>query len=550
MKSMMPPLYLDVESSHAAGYPTAFDSFRWPISQATYDTVSTAFVEFLESLVSSQTLSENDKLDLALSIVPIANESFFFAGSHMIIDACDRVGKTYAFAPNSLYYSSIHEYRNLKSRSVHELLLNMQSTSRRTFRSRTARPLQKKIQRSRLWISSKKIKRPVYAGTTNKLMNEWVSPSMVSLRSLVSKSERVLSSIGARRRSTELSTHIADNFVQILINKGFETNELTYEYFRRIASTHLLNANNWRNKNLEKFITKRDSLLLTATAGGFESRLISHVFQRNNLPVARFTHGGERGLIDDPRWHYSELMFTDLYLVHGRTEATQVNDAVARKTSSLTPLNLKSIGIGSKFHNGLRESDSNSPSAKKIRNVMVVPASLKNEARPAFVSAGEETVYLEWHLRLLKHLREADYNVTSKRHPKGFLSNKKLFENYAHQEITDQSFTELTKTADAFVFDFAASAFMEALCTNKPVILIDIPMRPLLPSGRQDLEKVCTVVPAEYDENNRIIADLRMVQQGIETPVDKNQRQAFIENYLLRPSDDLNEFTDLIERCR
>ena len=543
----MPPLYLDVESSHAAGYRTAFDGFQWPISQAIYDYVAIAFVDFLESLAASNELQENKKIDLALSIIPIANESFSFAGSHMIIDACNRIGQTYAFARNSLYYASIHEYRTQSGQSVHESLLKMQSTKQNTFRSRRVRPLREKMRRSRLWVGSKRSKHTVYTSTTNKLMNEWASPSYVSLRSLVSNSERRLSSIGKSQISTELSTHIADNFVSILTNHGFETNELVFEYFRRIAKTHLANANIWRNKNLEKFFGTSDSLLLTATAGGFESRLISHVFQRNNLPVVRFTHGGERGLIDDPRWHYSELMFADLYLVHGHIEATQVNEAVARKTSSLTSSNLKAVGIGSIFHSRLRDTDSKSSPTDRIRNVMVVPASLTNEIRPAFASTGEEAVYLEWHLRLLKFLRDSEYNVVSKRHPKGYYASTKLFDGYAHQEITDQSFTELTRTADAFVFDFAASAFMEALCTNKPVVLIDIPMRPLLASGRRDLEKICTIVPAEYDDDNRIVVDLKKVQYGLELPVDKNQRQTFIEKYLLQPSDDLNTFTDLVE---
>ena len=547
---MMSPLYLDVESSHAAGYSTAFDGFRWPISQAIYDSVATAFVDFLESLAASRTLQENKRLDLSLSIVPIANESFSFAGSHMIVDACDRIGQAYAFTSNNLYYASIQGYRTQSNQSVHENLLKMQSTKQTTFRSRRVRPIREKIRRSRLWVGSKRSKHTVYTMTTNKLMNEWVSPSHVNLRSLVANPEQLLSSIGRPRPSAELATHIADSFVTILMNHGFKTNPLVFEYFRRIANTHLSNANAWRNKNLEKYFNTSDSLLLTSTAGGFESRLISHIFQRNNLPVLRFTHGGERGLIDDPRWHYTELMFTDLYLVHGHTEATQVNQAVARKTSSLTPSNLKVIGIGSNFHSDIRKTDSKSSSVRRTRNVMVVPASLKNEIRPAFVSTGEETVYLEWHLRLLKHLRDADFNVISKRHPKGFLTITKLFNGYAHQEITDNSFTELTKIADAFVFDFAASAFIEALCTNKPVVLIDIPMRPLISSGRQDIEKICTIVPANYDENNRIVVDLEKVQQGLDQSVDTNQRQAFIENYLLQPSDDLNLFTDLIESSR
>jgi len=181
---------------------------------------------------------------------------------------------------------------------------------------------------------------------------------------------------------------------------------------------------------------------------------------------------------------------------------------------------------------------------------MVVPASLKNEVRPAFVSTGEENVYLEWHLRLLKSLRNANYNVISKRHPKGFLASKKLFAGYAHQEVTDGSFTELMASADAFVFDFAASAFMEALCTNKPVVLIESPLRRLLPSGRKEVEEICTIVRAEYDENNRVIADFNAVIHGLETPTDPAKRQAFLENYLLTPSDNLAEFADLLDRAK
>ena len=180
-------------------------------------------------------------------------------------------------------------------------------------------------------------------------------------------------------------------------------------------------------------------------------------------------------------------MFTDFYVVHGQTEATQVTDAVRRNTSSLTSRNLQVIGAGSRFHAQLRIQNTATESSGRVQNVMVVTASMKNEVRPAFVSTGEEIPYLEWHLRLLKSLRDANYNIISKRHPKGFLSNIKLFDGIANEELIDGSFTDLMEIADAFVFDFAASAFMEALCTNKPVVLIETPYRTLLPAGRGEV---------------------------------------------------------------
>ena len=104
----------------------------------------------------------------------------------------------------------------------------------------------------------------------------------------------------------------------------------------------------------------------------------------------------------------------------------------------------------------------------------------------------------------------------------------------------------MTATADAFVFDFAASAFMEALCTNKPVVLIETPIRRLLKAGRKEVQEICTIVQADFDENNRIVADFDEVIAGLSKPVDPTARQLFLENYLLAPSPNLNEFTDLL----
>ena len=104
-------LYLDIASAFKAGYNAAFDGLNWPIAQATYDSVAKAFVEFLEEIATGPTLSESERYDLALSIVPIANESFYYASSHMIVDACKRNGWEYVFSPSATYYPVIAEYR-------------------------------------------------------------------------------------------------------------------------------------------------------------------------------------------------------------------------------------------------------------------------------------------------------------------------------------------------------------------------------------------------------------------------------------------------------
>jgi len=546
---MTQPLYLDASSAHSSGFSTAFRNFSWPIPQDTYDSIAWEFINFLEDLYKKTILDENERADLALSIVPIANESFFYAGSHMIIDACILSGRKYIFSNENLYYNAISAYRTNPTKSVKNLLTEMQKNRRRSFRSKYLSPARKILSRYRLSIKSKTHPPDVYQMTTNKLMKEWTSSAeCVSLRSLAATTGWGLERIGQSHPKTEISDVIARSFVDILDKHQFTTDELLFEYLRQICSIHLSIASFWRNKNHEKYINTNKSVLLTGTAGGFESRLMSHVFQRNNLPVIRFTHGGERGLMDDYRWHYQELMFADYYIVHGRTEARQVTEAISRKTSSLTTKNIKLIGVGSQFHNSIRERDSNYATVDKVHTVMVVSSSFLGELRPAFTSTGEEPVYLEWHLRLLKFLKETQYDVICKRHPKGSITNTRLFTGLVNTELLNGAFADITTSADAFVFDFAGSAFMEALCTNKPVVLIEIPFRPLFEDGRHDLHEICTVVQAEYDEHNKIVADFREIIHGLKEPVDTTARQAFLEDYLLTPSVNFNEFTDLIDR--
>jgi len=546
---MIQPLYLDASSAHSAGFSTSLRNFSWPIPQSTYDSIAWEFINFLEEICKGTEFDENKRADLALSIVPIANESFYYAGSHMIIDACIRSGRKYIFSKDCLYYDAISTYQTNPTKSVQNFLLEMQKKRQRGFRTKYLSPWRKILNRYRLSIKSKTHRPNIYQMTTNKLMNEWTSSSeYISLRSLADTTGRGLERIGQSHPNTELTDLIARSFVTILAGHQFTTNELLFEYLRQMCAIHLSIASFWRNKNHEKYFNTNKSVLLTGTAGGFESRLMSHVFQRNNLPVIRFTHGGERGLMNDYRWHYPELMFADYYLVHGRTEAEQVSEAISRKTSSLTTKSIKIIGVGSQFHNSIRERDSKSDPINKVQNVMVVSTSFSGELRGTFTSTGEEPVYLEWHLRLLKFLKETQYNVISKRHPKGSITDTRLFTGFVNDELLGGSFSDMTTTADAFVFDFAASAFMEALCTNKPVVLIDVPFRPLLQAGREQLEQICTVVKAEYDEHNKVITNFDEVKYGLQKPVNTTLRQEFLNDYLFAPSVNLSEFTDVIDQ--
>lgn len=536
---MSPRLHLDVPSALKAGYSEAFSDFKWPVKQQTYDSVSQSFIDVIEDVLAEESLSDEARTNVALSLIPIVNECFYFAGSYINILACEQQAIEYTFAESDFFYPTIHKFRSAKSESIDESLSRIESRPvKRTVRN-FLRSQRNSIRLIKLSLRSKLKPPRKYRITSNTLERESRTQYDVALTNIVSGSKRANDFIGDASPHGGLSNKIAIGFSKVLSSFGFDADDLAQEYFRRVSTFHLNIAESSRNKNYKKYLNTKNSFLVSGTAGGFQSRLVSWLFQHNNLPVVRFTHGGERGLMNDTRWHYPELMFADNYIVHGRTEAEQVRNAVAQKTTSLTSVTLKVYSVGSSHHRKLRSDATATPTSDSINEVMVLTNSFTSERRPAFASTGEDVVYLEWHLRLLSALRKTDFRVVTKRHPKGNLTQTPLFDGYVDEEVINLPFTGKLKTADAFVFDFAASAFMEALCTNKPVVLIEFPHRRLSAASRDDVASTCTVVQAGYDENNRITADFDAVIAGISKPVDIDSRQSFLDSYLLDSFDGL-----------
>jgi hypothetical protein len=155
-----------------------------------------------------------------------------------------------------------------------------------------------------------------------------------------------------------------------------------------------------------------------------------------------------------------------------------------------------------------------------------------------------DVVYLEWHRRLLASITNLGYLAVSKRHPKGLLANGRLFSDVSHDELLDKPMRTVEYSADAYVIDFPASAFMEVLCTLKPVVVIDVSSRRMLPSARTKLAKSVSFVSASVDERNRVVIDEAELMEAIEKPVDFDAREQLIQDFLLRPSDDFRSIDD------
>jgi len=150
-----------------------------------------------------------------------------------------------------------------------------------------------------------------------------------------------------------------------------------------------------------------------------------------------------------------------------------------------------------------------------------------------------DVVYLEWHRRLLASIKQMGYEVISKRHPKASLAGQRIFGRIPDEELISTPMQAIEQRTDAYVIDFGASAFMEALCTLKPVILIDMGIRMLKPEARAAISKSAVIITSRFDDRNRVVIDEEELKMGLEKLVDIPARDRLIQDYLLRTSADI-----------
>ncbi len=99
-------------------------------------------------------------------------------------------------------------------------------------------------------------------------------------------------------------------------------------------------------------------------------------------------------------------------------------------------------------------------------------------------------------------LKTLPVDFTCRPHPEGLLKGR------PHPvagivEPSPRRFEELVEETDLFVFDYVQSTtFYEALCTDRPIVLLDMGAPIFDAELRATLERRCRVVPVAFDDRN------------------------------------------------
>ena len=133
----------------------------------------------------------------------------------------------------------------------------------------------------------------------------------------------------------------------------------------------------------------------------------------------------------------------------------------------------------------------------------------------------------------------ADHYLRNGWHDAG-MAGQEIFTGLADEELLLTPMSAIEDRTDAYGIDFPASAFMEATCTLKSVVVIDMAIRKMKPEARESISESVTIVRATFDERNRVVIHSEELKTGLEKPVDLDACERLIQDYLLRPSADFS----------
>ena len=126
-----------------------------------------------------------------------------------------------------------------------------------------------------------------------------------------------------------------------------------------------------------------------------------------------------------------------------------------------------------------------------------------------------DLVNLDWQMRFAELLRGMPIELTCRPHPEGLFSNRP---NPLGDVVplSPRVFEDLIADTDVFVFDYIQSTtFYEALCTDRPIVLIDFGLPIYTGDARALLEARCRIVPARFDERNRPHVDTKELTEAV-----------------------------------
>jgi hypothetical protein len=537
-----------VDIHHAALNPAAeFDlDWSWPIPQSVYDDLTRDLIEWFDQLHIDLAPHPDSLIAFQLIKPNLIKELSCFACTLVEVSAAQRNQNKLVYGESETLFEMIDndQYSDFSvMRFKRSENSSGASTSIRTWASGQKRRFGRRS-------ASKVSSQSVLALNLNPIGQQIVSDSAQSFR--FTMPDLVKARSGNPQVPAildDLANKIRQKLKSLLAVIDVEISTKAEAYVLRSIRSHFRNA--WSDFSIKTQISGlgSDSTLVTGTGGNYAARVITQQFWKAGAKVIRASHGGDTPLFEEWVWPNIEVPFTSSVIMYGSKSAEAVRRQVTARSESTMPMYPHTIeAAGSDSHTEIWNRSSPLADGKSIKNVTVIAASFTSTLRAVPHKKLQDIVYYEWHRRLLRDLSAAGYSVLSKRHPKGLVANRNIFIDTGATELLRTPMAQVENSTDAYVIDFPGTALLEALCTKKPVVLIDLPVKVMTEEARSSLKKAAQIVQARFDEQNRVIVDQDELDAALNVPVNMSAREQFVQDFLLTPTPGMALIQDELNR--
>lgn len=247
-----------------------------------------------------------------------------------------------------------------------------------------------------------------------------------------------------------------------------------------------------------------DAILLTEVAKPM-NKIIALAMKRRGTKVIGFHHGNDMCNSWERATPYIENSHCDTF-VCPTTRSAEFH-AKENALAGISRLrNTVFVSAETARYRRLRERCSEDSFPEKFKTVMIIGYPMNAHRYP--YSVGNFFLFqLDLELRLAQLLKRRGYQVIYKIHPERTKEASGIFEGTVDR-ILPQPLESVYQQTDAFLFGcIASSTFGFTVCTNKPIFVIDIEGKDWNPEAYELLRRRCVMVPAHYDERNRLEFD-------------------------------------------
>ena len=257
--------------------------------------------------------------------------------------------------------------------------------------------------------------------------------------------------------------------------------------------------------------------LLLSNLGQPAYRAVALAMHRRGAEIVGFHHGTNMGGQPFPTGNIVDLLAVDCFVVPSNACLRWRRDDYARsRVSQLHPARFERIAQP-QYRKWLGDGQ-RAPLPRQIQSVMIVGFP-PNWIRYPHLAGHWALTQLDVEIALIETLRAAGFTVLYKAHPEWESQLKHLFPGLGCGFVGGHLET-VWQRADAFVFPrISSSSFGFAVCTNRPIVLLDVDRQDWVEDAYALLARRCRMVPASVDEELRIRFDEKTLIETLRAPV-------------------------------